>query len=66
MPAPQLPGRGECAEACAQAGTYVWAHNPAAWVGVSICLAALGIWLKAVPLSRVDGEEDPESNERQR
>lgn len=47
--APQYPGpgRGECIDACAQAGTWVFAPNPAAWVGVALCVALLLTWLNA-------------------
>lgn len=37
--------RGQAAQNSVDQGTFVWAHNPAAWIGIAICVVLLLTWL---------------------
>lgn len=37
---------------------YVFAHNPAAWIGVAICVFLLLLWFKGEKSEDSDGQND--------
>lgn len=55
---PVYPGRGECAKKACETVQYVWSHNPAALVGIAVCVLALWLWVREVRPSLDTGEED--------
>lgn len=55
------PGRGEkCVDEACQTVTYVWSHNPSAFVGVAACVLTLIAWYFAIrprPETAEEGDE---------
>lgn len=57
-PQTHSPGRGECAQRACETVTYVWSHNPAAWVGLVAGFLALWLWWREVRPSLEEAEEE--------